>query len=587
MFLSHCSLARIDSAHSPKTSPEPKQKASFDIANLCEDLRHIILTDILQTSPSTLFSLALVCRTYNTIATPYLYRNVVLCDERSNPWNTAKRRIAEQLLYKLRERGKRSVGQYIRELRVEELDSQLALEDILDCIENLRIFRWNANTTITSSVLFKLHTKWPDLKICIHNHKRNEAATLDRALDTALLSSTQLDSLDTTIYMDATGIAPFYSEWPELTRLLQKGGNCRSLEIHAQKDANRMVPKIFEDPANIGGSHFQLKTGSKLPALEELSISSSGRRTAYQFDGVHCALLKEALDWSRMRRLEFMDGFPDRFLSELCGHVPNLEHLRLRLPEESNSAPEVAARLISSVKQLKSLDLTGLETWIDVLWSAIKAHRETLETFVSRSHRHSYMSTDFIGAQFLESLASDFPRLRHLGINGKLRDMRTGAQVSGIKSPLYFYSHLPAKARERLYWSIRANKLQLDEDYLAPLLKMDLHTLDLTLLLPNGPSVFTATESVDSTHSYLPSLSIKRSKTVAVMLGERISRAQRRPLQNLNMCFLRRNFEVAYSGLTLMEARMQLRRSDRDDVEMMDELGRWKVKGAVEWRPSS
>jgi hypothetical protein len=114
---------------------------------------------------------------------------------------------------------------------------------------------------------------------------------------------------------------------------------------------------------------------------------------------------------------------------------------------------------------------------------------------------------------------------------------------------------------------------------------MGLHTLDLTLLLPNGPSAFTQYRPEDRNQIWMPDLSIARSKKVAVALGERISVGRRGALKNLNLRFLRRNFEISPVGMWVEEAMMWLRRSDRDDVDMMDEMDRWKLKEDVQWSP--
>ncbi|KAF2655407.1 hypothetical protein K491DRAFT_758222 [Lophiostoma macrostomum CBS 122681] len=533
-------------------SPVSATMSDVNFAGLCDDLHYMILMNVLETAPSTLCALARASRALNAIANPYIYRNVVIDEGKPN---TAKQRQADQLIYRLRERGKRNVGRFVRELRIERLDSQLALEEILDSIQDLRIFRWNANTRLSPMAINKLHVRWPDLKICIRNHKRNEATMFDRALDPALLSSKQLDALDFIIYGDVTGITPFYSEWPHITRLLQKGGNCRSLRLHIQSDAYYKVPKIFEDPNNIGKGQLHLRTGSIFPPLEELSILPGSHKNRYTFDPSHCAVLRECIDWSRIRKLDFRDDCPVSFFTEMCGRVTNLESLRLHLPTltPQSEVSRAVVMFVDSVLGLKSLDLVGMESWIEVLWPVIDKHKTTLETLICRPHRHSYDPSSYLDPKYLTKFANGFPRLQYLGINGKLKDEQMNAQ--------------------------------LDEEYLFPLYRSSLQTLDLTLLLPNGPSVFTQYRLEDRNQSWTPDLSIIRSKKVAIALGERIYRAQRGALKNLTMHFLKRDFEISFQGMQMMEARMRLKRSERDDVEMMDEMDRWEVKGALRWNP--
>jgi hypothetical protein len=62
--------------------------------------------------------------------------------------------MADQLIYRLNEPNERNVSRFIRELSIEQLDSQLALEEILDRIKNLRTFRSVSLYFVAESMVF-------------------------------------------------------------------------------------------------------------------------------------------------------------------------------------------------------------------------------------------------------------------------------------------------------------------------------------------------------------------------------------------------------------------------------------------------
>lgn len=123
------------------TAPRSKEgKSRIDFASLGDDIHHIILTELFLTSSSSLPSLALTSKAWNAITTPYLYRNVVLSG--ADPkHDSCKRRAANAFVSRLRE-NRNNITKHIRRLRVEQQISTRELEEILDHIENLRVFRY-------------------------------------------------------------------------------------------------------------------------------------------------------------------------------------------------------------------------------------------------------------------------------------------------------------------------------------------------------------------------------------------------------------------------------------------------------------
>jgi hypothetical protein len=72
--------------HSPTSTAMSDLKAmsGINFTGPCDDIHHLILMNILETSPSSLCALAFVSHAFNAIATPYLYRNVVIYEGEPN-----------------------------------------------------------------------------------------------------------------------------------------------------------------------------------------------------------------------------------------------------------------------------------------------------------------------------------------------------------------------------------------------------------------------------------------------------------------------------------------------------------------------
>lgn len=256
-----------------------------------------------------------------------------------------------------------------------------------------------------------MRTDWPDVKISVYNHRRHEAAPNNYGIDAELISSPQLDALDYDIDVGSQTREVVHSEWPEITRLLQTSGSCRLLRLHVHNAWHYRDRKDLHGPESIGMTRFALTPGSRLPPLEELSIVVSGSNTDYVYDDLHCSLLRDSMDWSRMRKLDFGDLCPMEFFSKMVGLTANLASLRVFLPMTPQSLDPLMS-FIDSLQNLKALDVANFEVYSDTFWPTVRNHRQTLETLIIRPAS----SNPPIGPTFWTEVAKDFPCINHVGL---------------------------------------------------------------------------------------------------------------------------------------------------------------------------
>lgn len=107
--------------------------------HLVEDVLHIICSELYATSRSSLLALAQVSPALNAIATPYIFRNLLLSP---GPRATEKRKAFERLLHRLQGRKGSELAKNVWHLRVDGLGSVESLEAILKMCQNLQDFRY-------------------------------------------------------------------------------------------------------------------------------------------------------------------------------------------------------------------------------------------------------------------------------------------------------------------------------------------------------------------------------------------------------------------------------------------------------------
>ncbi|KAF2118143.1 hypothetical protein BDV96DRAFT_488604 [Lophiotrema nucula] len=552
---------------SPVALPQTVQtKApSIDIVKLGDDLHHLILTELLESCPSSLLALALVSRALNAITTPYIYRTVTL--KRHNPFDRKSRaRLGSiNLLERLKSENENGVAKHVRHLRVEEFSSADDLEKILGrftkpCCK-LTIGRWNTSTTVPPDVLSMLETKWPDAKLVVRDHLRHNEKGQTWDLDENLLRSPQLDILDIDILTEGYGYGdkPCLSEWPQLSSLLRTGCRPRTLRIKIRAGypvkiwrPRRRGPALYRDQDL---PRLSLDQDTTLPPLKELSIIKvSG--AGYYFDPAHSAMLAQSMDWSNLKKLDFGRDCPVSLFTQLIGRLPNLISLRFGFPNTEINCDAVY-RFIDALNSLEKLEIYNVAVQSTDIWTAIKKHRDTLKTLILHPSRLAYQQTKYVELARLKDVVKYFKSLEHLGIE------------------------VPFEAQE----------LSGDSKEM-----LNLRTLDLYIHLPSAATTFSADYQPDVYgRVQVPSLEADSVVTQLIAIADAISQAQQenknkqktlrkkggRPLERLNVHFARTGYSDRYQPYRV-EAELQLVRSVRDDAESLGDK-KWNVDGKLAW----
>jgi hypothetical protein len=176
--------------------------------------------------------------------------------------------------------------------------------------------RWNAHSAIPVPVLNALHTKWPNALIHVKNTTRNQHGHPYTNLDTRLLSSPQLHSLELTLNGKFNGSLTPRSEYQTFRNCLLQAKNLKRLRLDACSTDDQKT--WIESP-----QHLCLRNDDQFPTLYELGL----KYDTYKLTEPHCRLWLKAMDWTRLRILDLSHGCPEYLLAALTGHLPDLKSL--------------------------------------------------------------------------------------------------------------------------------------------------------------------------------------------------------------------------------------------------------------------
>ncbi|KAH7076388.1 hypothetical protein BKA63DRAFT_602194 [Paraphoma chrysanthemicola] len=506
----------------------PDQKIRLD--EVPNDIHHLIALELTDSCPSTVLALGQTCKTLRQAALPFVYRNLVL------------KKGAKSLLKKLREEGDGEITKHVRGITVKDGVPAEDLMNILNKVSEhgtLTRLSWETSAHMPRSVLNKLQTTWPDLELSVCVLERQHATNhRHRQMDVNLLSSPLLRTLTYNVYNQGYyANEPARSEWPKLTRAIAKGGSVRVLTIDNRSDGSsysgvKVINDDVEDPGKF--MRLDLTAGLRLPALEEFTIRNWGSET-YLWDDAHARMLRDAMDWSRLRKLDFGHDRPDAFFSAMTGAMPNLKSLRFGTQD---GAVGPAQRFLDSIDALESLDLGRAQGAIDTLWPSILSHKDTLRELILHPTFGSYYSHHYIDLDRLETIRTEFPQL------------------------------------ERLGWDAPCTS-NIDRKHLKVLSRMNLKKLDLFLHVPFTSSDYAA-ELVQNAMGSIPAPKFTKeaAQTAAIKLMDKLSFRQSQPLEWLTIQFTRTGLEDRAQPY-LMFADMQVRRAKTN--------GGYEVRGKQEW----
>jgi hypothetical protein len=234
-------------------------------------------------------------------------------------------------------------------------------------------------------------------------------------MDMKLLSSPLLKKLAYDVFYQGYNAGePARCEWPKLTQAIIAGGNLRVLKIQSERDGTHDYRiKVLDDAEPKKLMRLDITPGSRLPALKELTISEQWGwySSTYLWDAYHCRMLREAMDWSRVRKLDFGGDRPDEFFAAFTGILPYLKSLRFGVRDGSMDA---VIRFMESVTAFESLDIAEAGGQIDTLWPAINKHKETLKVLILRPATDNDRRL-YIPRSRLWNVSKEFPSLEHLG----------------------------------------------------------------------------------------------------------------------------------------------------------------------------
>ncbi|KAF2005990.1 hypothetical protein P154DRAFT_570723 [Amniculicola lignicola CBS 123094] len=405
---------------------------------------------------------------------------------------------------------------------------------------------WAANTKAPTALLEKLHTTWPSLKIRIHNHRRGE--TDDRSLDEPLFLTRGVEAIDIDIYAEHLWTGPL-SEWKQVTDLVTKS-KLRALRLEMKDNGYSSHIVILGLSEARPGFHLDMDT--TLPStLEELTIAY---RSGPLFDSDPVMFARNLYP---LKRLDLDILYNPQIFAQLNGRMPNLKALRFNFPcsgQEGVQAKPVVD-LISSLGALEELDIANAQEHFEDIFPAIELHKATLHTLILRPSRSSYTMPIRPSAASLRRILHAFPHVRHFGF-----DVPFTASTNG-----------------------KSNS-KPDPEYIQALSKftLPLKTLDLYLHLPIGATAFTAEYSPNAYGSApFPHPNKPGAKDALKEIADTISRAQKHPLERMNVTLARTGFEDRGQPF-FVETSAVLGRSDRDDAEELG-TGKWKVEGKFRW----
>lgn len=268
---------------------------------------------------------------------------------------------------------------------------------------------WECDINVPDILIEVLHRCFKDVRIGISA----------KSLDQAILSSPRLQRLSVSVaHTDPTSQGS-HARWRQLKHVLLNCQSLRALTINAHLDSlGRTEPIVSRNEVTPGSktslwwhanatpsSHdskplheestektqLPLEAGDSLPSLEELDIRSN----TYDLDVVHCALLLDCMDWSKLKRLSLGPSNPKSYFDVFRGQLPQLEALDfayhfeyLSFNDHYTSTLTACSAFVTSLPHLVELTIRcdGIN-FKDMFWSAlVETHGDTLKSLSIQGH---------------------------------------------------------------------------------------------------------------------------------------------------------------------------------------------------------
>jgi hypothetical protein len=168
------------------------------------------------------------------------------------------------------------------------------------------------------------------------------------------------------------------------------GGSLRALSLQdKQPGTENPGIKVVPDAKHEQFIRLNLTPDNRLSMLEELcnQCQQHGGSFLYLLDAWHGQILRESIDGTRMRTLDFREDNPESFFTALTDALPGLKSLRFGAAVGSK---DPAVRFIESVAALESLSINYAHCAIGQLAPAIVKHKDTLRTLDFGNNFHAW-----------------------------------------------------------------------------------------------------------------------------------------------------------------------------------------------------
>jgi hypothetical protein len=117
----------------PTDDGAPREAA---LPDLNDDILHLVFGYLAETNPATIPALARVSRSFNALATPYLYYTLTISDPPSSPTS-----FAEPILHHLQNEAE-VIGKHVRHLIVEKVPDNVNLVKVIRNMGNLQTLEY-------------------------------------------------------------------------------------------------------------------------------------------------------------------------------------------------------------------------------------------------------------------------------------------------------------------------------------------------------------------------------------------------------------------------------------------------------------
>ncbi|KAH8697537.1 hypothetical protein BGW36DRAFT_461495 [Talaromyces proteolyticus] len=307
-----------------------------------------------------LFNICLVSKTWNALATKFLYRSIPIGEQHSHIthsqiWSN-EASIRSRLLSRLEDDSNDELRAFVQEVAVMPTFaytirsiSELEVEDWL-CklfvrLPNLQLVSIHTSIQRLDEIICTIcdHNRRPELRLFSVNGTMGDSRLADRTLSC-------ISTLHATVNPFKEQDGP-NRHILHLQKLFFKCPNMRSFSLCVHGNYGGCVLNF---PSFDTIRTFQLAGYENFPLIEELSLD------AYAMEDDEWIHWKDRFSWSKLKSLTLGPSDPCNLLDRMAGYATSLRTLKvLGYAEEGNSDCKSVERFLFSFDSLETLELNG------------------------------------------------------------------------------------------------------------------------------------------------------------------------------------------------------------------------------------